>query len=231
MKKITVLAILIIFAAQASQAQTAYTEKRQASGFDEVTFALAGEVLISIGSGYSVELEGDRDYLSEIITEVVGGELRIRTEKWFNTGNKKVIVRITMPALAGLKISGSGKVTVKDPLRGGDLDVAISGSGKIYLHDVALGDVECSISGSGSLNVAGSGTIKSLEMSVSGSGDYLGEATKVGTLEARISGSGNVDCYVTDMLRASISGSGSIFYSGNPKIDASVSGSGKVRMK
>jgi hypothetical protein len=154
MKKITVLAILMIFAAQASQAQTAYTENRQVSGFDEVSFALAGEVYISIGSGYSVELEGDRDYLSEIITEVDGDNLKIKTEKWFNTGNKKVIVRITMPALDGLYISGSGKVTVNDPLRGGDLDVAISGSGKIYLRDVALGDVECSISGSGSLNVA-----------------------------------------------------------------------------
>ncbi|MCU0458344.1 MAG: DUF2807 domain-containing protein [Bacteroidales bacterium] len=231
MKKITVLAILMIFAAQASQAQTAYTEKRQVSGFDEVSFALSGEVYISLGSGYSVELEGDRDYLKEIITEVDGDNLKIKTEKWFNTGNKKVIVRITMPALDGLSISGSGKVTVNDPLKGENLDVAISGSGKIYLRDVALGDVECSISGSGSLIVAGSGTIKSFEMSVSGSGDYLGEATRVGTLVARISGSGNCDCHVTDMLRASISGSGSIYYSGNPKIDASVSGSGKVRMK
>jgi hypothetical protein len=231
MKKITVLAILMIFAAQASQAQTAYTEKRQVSGFHEVSFALSGEVLINIGTGYSVELEGDRDYLKEVITEVTGGELKIKREKWFDAGNKKVIVRITMPALDGLNISGSGKVTVNDPLKGGDLDVAISGSGKVFLRDVTLGDVECSISGSGSLNVAGSGTIKSLEMSVSGSGDYLGEATSVGTLEARISGSGNCDCHVTDMLRASISGSGSILYSGNPKIDASVSGSGKVKMK
>jgi hypothetical protein len=231
MKKITVLVILMIFAVQASQAQTAYKEKRQVSGFDEVSFALAGEVWINLGSGYSVELEGDKDYLGEIVTVVEGDNLKIKTEKWFNTGNKKVIVRITMPALDGISISGSGKVTVNDPLKGEDLDVAVSGSGKIYLRDVTLDDVECSVSGSGSLNVAGSGTIKSLEMSVSGSGGYKGEATRVGTLDARISGSGSCDCYVTDMLRASISGSGNIYYSGNPKIDASVSGSGKVRMK
>lgn len=231
MKKITVLAILMIFAAQASQAQTAYKEKRQVSGFDEVSFALAGEVYINLGSGYSVELEGDKDYLGQVVTEVDGDNLKIRTDKWFNTGNNKVIVRITMPSIDGISVSGSGKVTVNDPLKGEDLDVAISGSGKIYLRDVALGEVGCSVSGSGSLNVAGNGTIKSLEMSVSGSGDYKGEATRVGTLDARISGSGSCDCYVTDMLRASISGSGSIYYSGNPKIDASVSGSGKVRMK
>jgi hypothetical protein len=231
MKKILIVAVLTIFAVQASHAQTAYTEKRQVSGFSEVSFAVSGEALITLGKDYRVELEGDRDYISEIITEVVGDELRIKREKWFDTGNKKVVVRITMPAIDGISVSGSGSVKVNDPLRGDGLDVAISGSGKAFIRDVALGEVECAISGSGSLNVAGNGTIKKLEISISGSGDYQGEETGVGVLDARISGSGSCDCYVTEMLKASISGSGSVLYSGNPKIDAAVSGSGKVRMK
>lgn len=231
MKKILILAFLSIFAAQASQAQTAYTEKRQVSGFSEVSFAVSGEAIITLGKDYSVELEGDRDYISDIITEVVGDELRIKREKWYDSGNKKVIVRITMPAIDGISVSGSGSVRINDPLRGDELDVAISGSGKAFIRDVALGKVECAISGSGSLNVDGNGTIKTLEISISGSGDYQGEATGIGVLEARISGSGSCNCHVTEMLRASISGSGSVHYSGNPKIDAAVSGSGKVRMK
>lgn len=231
MKKILILAVLMIFAVQASRAQTAYTEKRQVSGFSEVSFAVSGEALITLGKDYRVELEGDRDYVNEIITEVVGDELRIRRDKWFDSGNRKVIVRITMPAIDGISVSGSGSVRVNDPLRGDELDVAISGSGKAFIHDVALGEVGCAISGSGSLNVAGNGTIKKLEISISGSGDYQGEATAINVLEARISGSGSCDCRVTEKLNASISGSGSVLYSGNPKIDAAVSGSGKVRMK
>ena len=231
MKKVLIFSFLTIFAAQASFAQTAYTEKRQVSGFDEVAFAVSGEVLINLGKDYSVELEGDRDYIKEIITEVDGDELKIRRDKWFDSGNKKVIVRITMPALDGISVSGSGRLTVNDPLRGNELDVAISGSGKAILRDVALGEVECAISGSGSLNIAGNGTIKKLEISISGSGDYMGDGTRIDVLDARISGSGSCDCHVTEMLRASISGSGNIRYSGDPKIDASVSGSGKVRMK
>ncbi len=231
MKKIFALAIIVIFTVQASQAQTAYTEKRELSGFSEVSFGVSGEVFISLGKGFSVELEGDRDYIREIITEVTGDELRIRREKWFDSGNRKVIVRITMPALDGLSVSGSGRVTVNDPLRGDELDVSISGSGKAFLRDVALGEVECAISGSGSLILAGKGTIRELEISISGSGDYQGETTGVNVLEARISGSGSCDCHVNEMLRASISGSGDIIYSGTPKIDAAVSGSGKVRMR
>ena len=42
MKKVLIFSFLTIFAAQASFAQTAYTEKRQVSGFDEVAFAVSG---------------------------------------------------------------------------------------------------------------------------------------------------------------------------------------------
>ena len=231
MKRILIFSLLTIFAARASFAQTTCTEKRQLSGFDEVTFAVSGEVLISLGRDFSVELEGDRDYIREIITRVDDDELIIRRDKWFDSGNKKVIVRITMPVLDGISVLGSGRLTVIDPLRGDELDVAISGSGKAFLRDVALREVECDISGSGSLNLTGNGTIRKLEISISGSGDYVGDDTTVGIMDARISGSGSCDCHVTEMLRASISGSGNIRYSGDPKIDATVTGSGKVLMK
>ena len=231
MKRIFASAFILILFAQVSLAQTTQTEKRDLRGFNKVSFALSGDVFISLGNTFSVELEGDRDYLREVKTELVGNELRIRRDKWFDSGNRRVTVRITMPALEGISVSGSGRVTVNDPLRGDELEVAISGSGRALLRDVALGEVECSISGSGSLNIDGNGTIRELDLSISGSGGYQGETTGINVLEARISGSGSCNCNVKEMLRASISGSGNIFYSGNPKIDASVSGSGKVRMR
>lgn len=231
MKKIFALTVILVFAMQVSQAQTAYTERRDVSGFSQVGFAVAGEVLIDLGATYSVVLEGDEDYIREIETKVYGNELRIKRDKWFDSGNKKVVVRITMPSIDGISVSGSGRVKVNDPLKGGDLDIAVSGSGKAILRDVSLNNVECSISGSGSLIIEGDGTAKRLEVNISGSGGYLGGATKVETMEASISGSGSCDCYVTGKLEAAISGSGNITYAGNPKIDVAISGSGKVRMK
>jgi len=231
MKKTIIPALLLIISVTALQAQTTYTETRNLSGFSKISFAVAGEVYIDLGQSYSVVLEGDKDYIKEIETRVDGTDLVFKRDKWFDTGNRKVTVRITMPVLEGISVSGSGKVIVNDPLRGDGLNVAISGSGKVLLGDVTVRNVECHISGSGSLNIAGTGAVDNLGISISGSGDYKGEATKVGTLKASISGSGNCDCYVTDLLKAAISGSGSIYYSGNPKIDAAISGSGKVRMK
>ena len=231
MKKLLSLAALLLLLISAVTAQDTYSENRDVTGFSKVSFAVAGEVYISLGQGYKVVLEGDRDYINNIETRVNGGDLVIRNEKWFNTSNRKVIVRITMPSIEGIAVSGSGKVRVEDPVKGGDFEIDISGSGRIYLQDVTLADVECDISGSGSFLAEGTGTMESLEINISGSGNYTGATVKVGTLEASISGSGSCDCSVTDMLKAAISGSGSIYYSGNPKIDAAISGSGKVRMK
>jgi hypothetical protein len=231
MKKLLSSAFALLLLVSAATAQDTYKETRNVTGFDEVSFCLAGEVYISLGQEFKVVLEGDKDFINDIETKVNGGELVIRLDHWINTSNKKVIVRITMPALNGIDVSGSGKVTVNDPLKSENFEADISGSGKIYLKEVTMGDVECDISGSGSFVAEGTGSMRSLEVDISGSGSYKGESTKIGSFEASISGSGSCDCYVTDMLRASISGSGSVWYSGNPKIDASISGSGKVRTK
>lgn len=231
MKRTIMLAALVLLIVSAAQAQTTYSETRDVTGFSEIGFAVSGELYITIGEGYKVVLEGDKDYVTEIVTKVSGDRLEIKRDKWYDNGNKKVVARVTLPSLDGISVSGSGKVYVNDALKGDDLDIAVSGSGTINLKDVELKDVECSISGSGNLLIAGSGSVGTLEISISGSGNYKGESTSVGTLEARISGSGSCDCMVNDMLKASISGSGSIYYSGNPKIDAAISGSGKVRSK
>lgn len=231
MKRLLSSAFVLLLFVSAATAQDTYKETRNATGFDEISFCVAGDVYISLGQGFKVVLEGDKDYIDEIVTKVSGGELVIKRDSWTNFNNKKVIVRITMPSLNGIDVSGSGRVTVIDPLKSDDFEADISGSGKIYLKEVTMGDVECDISGSGSFVAEGAGSMRSLEVDISGSGSYKGESTKIGTFEAHISGSGSCDCYVTEMLKASISGSGSVWYSGNPKIDASISGSGKVRTK
>lgn len=231
MKKLLSSAFLLLLLISAATAQDTYKETRNVTGFDEVSFCLAGEVYISLGQEFKVVLEGDREYLDEVETKVSGSELVIKRDSWVNFNNEKVIVRITMPALNGIDVSGSGKVMVAEPLKSDDFEADISGSGKIYLKEVTMGDVEFDISGSGSFVIEGAGSMNSLEVDISGSGSYKGESTKIGTFEAHISGSGSCDCHVTEMLRASISGSGSVWYSGNPKIDASISGSGKVRTK
>jgi len=206
-------------------------ETRNLTGFNRVNFGVSGDLYINIGSEFKVVLEGEKSLLDEIETEVSGSKLVIKKDSWYSHGNEKVTVYITMPELAGLGVSGSGKAEIKDAVKAEDLDFSVSGSGRIITADLAVGKLDVGISGSGDVIVGGSGDAANADISISGSGNYSGEGLKIANADFGISGSGSCKCNVTDNLKASVSGSGNITYIGSPKIDARVSGSGRVRSK
>jgi hypothetical protein len=234
MKKAILLSVIlsvITFSAGFSYSQSGIQETRDLSGFTKVSFGIAGELYINFGRDFKVVLEGEKSYLENIITEVTNGKLVIKKENWHFNMNEKVKVYITMPELAGLSVSGSGRAEIKDPSRSDDLNLSVSGSGKIYTSDITTNSLDCSISGSGDIIIEGNGTASKAVISISGSGNYSGEPLKIESAKISISGSGNCTCNVTGSLGASVSGSGNVNYTGNPKIDARVSGSGHVRSK
>jgi hypothetical protein len=232
MKRIAILTVFIaaITFTAAFAGKQSDKETRNLSGFTKVSFGVAGNLYISIGSEFKVVLEGDKDLLRDIETEVSSDKLIIRKDNWHFNSNEKVTVYITMPVLKSLGVSGSGRAEIKDALKTEDLNLSVSGSGKLYTSDISVDEINCSISGSGDILV-GNGTALKSDIAISGSGNYTGESLKIKSAEISISGSGNCTCNVTERLEARVSGSGNVNYLGNPKIDARVSGSGKVRSR
>lgn len=222
------LALMSVAGTAIGQSET--KETRDVKDFTKVSFGVSGTLYINFGSEFKVVLEGEKRFLDDIITEVSGGKLVIKKDNWKFNMNEKITAYVTMPELKGLGVSGSGKAEVKDPVKTSDLDLSVSGSGKLQASEISVSNLNCSISGSGDIILEG-GSAKDSEISVSGSGDYIGESVKLGTAVVHISGSGNCTCNVTESLKASVSGSGNVTYEGNPRVDAHVSGSGKVRSK
>jgi Putative auto-transporter adhesin, head GIN domain len=234
MKRGIILSAVILAMAVLSgfaKGQSGVKETRDVKDFTKVSFGVAGNLYINIGPEFKVVLEGEKKDLEDIITEVSGGRLVIKKDNWRFNMNEKITAYVTMPELRALGVSGSGKAEIKDAVKGDQLDLNVSGSGKIYTNEVSVSELGCSISGSGNIVAGGNGTADKADISISGSGNYNGESFKIGSAEIHISGSGNCNCNVTESLRASVSGSGDITYDGNPRVDAHVSGSGKVRSK
>jgi hypothetical protein len=235
MKKGIILSAFIlstIFFAGFSASQSTKTETRDVKGFTKVSFGVAGNLYINIGPEFKVVLEGDKSILDDILTEVSAGRLVIKKDNWRMNFNEKVTVTITMPELNGLGVSGSGKAEIRDAVKTSDMNLSVSGSGKLYANDLTLSNLKCSISGSGDIAIGGNGKTGTADISISGSGNYTGEQLKIGTADISISGSGNCTCNVTESLKAGISGSGNLIYLGNaPKVDSRVSGSGHVRSR
>ncbi len=234
MKRTIILTLFIaalVLTSGRSEGMNFVKETRNVKGFTKVSFGVSGNLYINIGSEFKVELEGEKALLDEIVTDVSGGKLVIKKDNWKWNNNEKVNVYITMPELTGLGVSGSGRAEIMNAVKTGDLNLSVSGSGKLYTTDINAERLDCSISGSGDIFVGGSGSAGSADISISGSGNFSGDPLKIGSVSISISGSGNCSCNVSESLKASVSGSGSITYSGSPKIDARVSGSGKVRSK
>jgi hypothetical protein len=225
MKRIIPLILAGLFIVNGAKAQK---ETRDVDDFTKVSFAVAGKLYLKQGNKYEVILEGDRDYIEEIETEVRNDRLVIKREKWFSFQNKKVTVYITMPEIEGLSVSGSGYLLAEDQLECDELDLSVSGSGDIVLEDLLADELDCGISGSGSINLEGEGADRG-EISISGSGNFTAESFEFDKLDVSISGSGRCKCYVNGQLNARVSGSGNIYYKGSPSVDAKSSGSGKVR--
>lgn len=234
MKKAVYISLIfgiLILAISNLAGQSAQKETRNVSGFTEIGFGIAGNLYVKTGPEFSLTLEGDREYLSEIETVVRNGKLIIRNNSFRFFNNEKAKVYISLPELKGLSLSGSGTAEVESNLKNADLELDVSGSGKIIVPEIITGKLNCRISGSGDIILKGAGEIEEGDISISGSGSYAGEAAAFKTLEIGISGSGNCRCNVSGSLSASISGSGNVTYTGNPKINARVSGSGHVRSK
>jgi hypothetical protein len=233
MKKSIFTAVLLgcfIFAAGFVSGQS--KETRNVSGFDKVSFGIAGDLFIRIGPEFKLVLEGDRDLIDDIETVVRDNRLTIKRDNWrLRFDNERVTINLTLPELEAVGVSGSGKVQIQDLVESDELNLGVSGSGKLYTSGLNVDRLECGISGSGDIILGSSGSIDNGNISISGSGSFSGEDIEIDHLEVHISGSGNCRCRAGDTLEAYVSGSGNVTYSGNPKVDAKVSGSGHVRSR
>jgi len=209
--------------------QSTVKETRDVKGFTKISYGISGNLSIKIGSEFSVVLEGEKDDLREVITDISDGKLRIRQDNWRFDFNSKVNAYVTLPLLTGLNVSGSGKAEILDPIKEADgFNLSVSGSGKVITAELVADAFDCNISGSGDIFIA-SGSADRGDLSISGSGSYSGGDFEIDHLDISISGSGSCLCKVGDSLTARISGSGNVTYKGNPKVDARVSGSVHVR--
>ena len=192
--------------------------------FTGVDLDISAEVIITQGDSFKVTVEGESNIIAELKTNVRNGIWEIDLDRCVRDMDDLTIF-ITMPRIRSLSISGSGSITSTNIMNVDDIDLSISGSGKI---DVGLDadDVFSRISGSG--RVVLEGESNSIEHTVSGSGDLFAFQLKTRDADIRVSGSGNSEVNVSDNLNVRISGSGDVYYRGKPQVEVSVSGSGKL---
>ena len=135
-------------------------------------------------------------------------------------------VYISVKNLAELQVNGSGKIVSENSLAAGSLALSIGGSGSMDL-DIKGDQLKVEVSGSGKLALRGYAT--ACDAILSGSGNLTAFDCPLETAKVKISGSGSAEINVTTTLDAYVAGSGSVKHKGNTKNTAKkVFGSGSV---
>jgi hypothetical protein len=223
MKHFLVSALLLTAATPALAAERSFP----VGPFQMVSASGAEEITIATGKAVSVVATGaDRD-LERLDIRVEDNTLKIGHKKgsWNNWSNDSVKIRVTMPALHGLRMSGSGDITA-DSGGGPAFSISASGSGDARVDRINSPAVRIATSGSG--DVTATGKCTTIDIGVSGSSNIEAGGLQCADAEVKISGSGDVKLHATGKANIRISGSGDVVVAGGARCQSRTSGSGDV---
>ena len=229
-----VILLTITPALQAQNRKTVYgnnkvlTKEREAGSFDALRVSSGIDVYLQQGNKESITVETDENLYEYILTEIVGGVLRVYTEVNIrDAGEKKVFV--TMKDIKSVKVSSAGDVIGESAIRSDEIELSASSAGDIKM-EVYARELDIDISSSGDMTLSGEADI--LEADLSSAGDLKAFNLKVREADVSVSSAGDADIHVTERLKARSSSAGSIRYDGNPKyVDARSSSAGRVHKR
>jgi predicted small secreted protein len=152
------------------------TEQRDVSGFTKVNVGGGTELTVAIGSAYHVEITAEEQVLAKLRSTVENGRLTIDSSEGYTT-HHGVQVRITMPALDDLELTGGATGNVStvagsnlavtlsggaEATIGGSVDrlsIDASGGSKAHLRDLSVAGAEVTASGGAQVELTASGRV------------------------------------------------------------------------
>ena len=218
-------------AARSEEPGPSVNRSYQVGAFDQIEVAGHYEVRVTTGSAPSVRASGPDKAIDKMVVEVEGNTLKIhpRKKRGFNLGwsrDHKVTLEVTVPALRGAEINGSGDVRV-DKVSGDHFEGGIAGSGALALGQVQVASLSLGIAGSGEAKL-GQGKAGRVDYEIAGSGDIDGGGLAAERARVSIAGSGHVVANASAMADIDIAGSGDVRVTGGAKCNVSKAGSGNV---
>ncbi len=223
MKKL-VSVILLIVVVSFSFAQE--SEVRSVASFTGVKAAEAIDVYLKKGAKESVRVETTGARLSDVLTEVSGGYLKIHMRDG-SYRNRNVKVYVTYVSINKVSASSAANVFSEGTIRAGSFNVSVSSAASVELAiEAKSSTVEASSAG----DVVLEGKVKSLEVEASSAGEIDAYGLESEMVEAGASSAGSIKVNVTKQLDAHASSGGSIRYRGAPgrtNTDSSSGGSVK----
>lgn len=182
-------------------------QKREVATFTSIETEGALNIEVICQKDVSLEIEGDDNILPLISTEVSGGVLELKSTKGYST-SQPILVRITVPTLEGLSVSGAGKFNI-----------------------TGLKTQKFQIEANGAPEIKASGSAESVSIDTSGAGSIDLHSLEAAKAVVESKGVAKVVLDVRDHLDVTISGPSTVTYQGNPTINKTIHGPGKLEKR
>lgn len=210
-------------------------EDREVSGFDKISMAGAGQIIITQGDRESLSIETDDNLLEYISTEVRGNTLEIDFTKdiILSSGARNslqpsagFIFRISVIDLEMISVSGAADIE-SEKIKTDRFEVNFSGAGDIKVDDLNASQLTVNLSGAGNIDLAGK--VETQRVNLSGLGRYGAFDLESQDASVIISGAGDAELWATETLEVVISGAGNVDYYGDPSVNPEISGLGRLQ--
>jgi len=206
------------------------SENRSVSGFNAIEFSTLGKMNIIQGDTESLNISGPDNLVPEIVTEVKGQTLIVRSKgdisvTNLNSGNMLTFT-IVVKEFTSLTTSGLGDTQV-DMLTTPSMAVTMSGAGQMQFNQFVTDEFNLTLSGLGGISLTGE--TKHASVDLSGAGSVNAPDFKIQEADVTVSGLGGATVWVTDQLTGDLSSSGSVNYFGSPKTSLNSSSLGSFK--
>jgi len=219
------------------------------TGFDKVEIDNAFQADIAYANTFSVDITMDSNLFDYLDIRQLGSTLHIGLQKnhsYFDTTQKATI---TMPDLRGSNVSGASKTHISNFNSVNDLNIDVSGAGRLECTNIKAGDTVIGVSGagqttgalsmaSGKFDISGASTLQLDGTATNITAEFSGASTgrldnlTVAKANITLSGASNATINVSNNIDASVSGASRLYYIGNPTLgNISVTGASTFTKK
>jgi len=193
--------------------------------FDRVAASDALIITINQGNSFSIQADGDRRNLDDLMIYKNGSTLVIRYDHYekrqYNTS-----INLTLPALEGSDFSSAVSANISGFTNVNQFDLTLSGASLAQL-DMEVSELNFSLSGASQLQLNGKG--QTLNGTLSGAS--LLSAFNFPSSQAKliVTGASNGKVSVSQQLEVNASGASLVQYRGNPQVEIEASGESIVK--
>jgi hypothetical protein len=210
------------------------TREYDFTDFTDIEIGDAFKLEVIPADTYSIIIDARKSDLDRIEVKKTGDRLEISMDRWLFHFNGSPRVKITMPELRGLYLSGATEGIAKGFKSSQDFDMSLSGASSLDM-DMETGDFSSELSGaseligrllakdadiemSGASDLKLEGSAESISLSCSGASEARMAYFTVDNADIDLSGASEAELTVNGKLDINLSGASTLWYRGDPTL-------------